>query len=62
MYTGEGAKAAQPTVTRISAVHRNPLQQWWHEKKRIAKPIGIAAIAVAVVVWLLFELIRAITA
>lgn len=59
-YTGEGAKVTQPTVTRISAVHRNPLKQWWFEKKRIAKPVGIAALVVAVVAWLLFELIRAV--
>lgn len=59
-YTGEGASVSQPTVTRISAVHRNPLQQWWFEKKRIAKPVLIAAIVVVVVAWLLFELIRAI--
>lgn len=59
-YTGEGAKTAQPTVTRISAVHRSPLKQWWHEKKRIAKPVIIAALVAVVVIWLLFELIRAI--
>jgi hypothetical protein len=61
-YTGEGASVAQPTVTRISAVHRHPLKQWWFEKKRIAKPILIAAVVIIVVGWLLFELIRAITA
>ena len=61
VYSGEGAKAAQPTVTRISAVHRNPVQQWWFEKKRIAKPAIIAVIVAIVVIWLLFELIRAIT-
>lgn len=59
-YTGEGAKVAQPTVTRISAVHRNPLQQWWHDKKRIAKPVIITVLVATAVVWLLVELIRAL--
>lgn len=59
-YTGENAKIAQPTVTRISAVHRRPVQQWWHEKKRIAKPVIITVLVVVAVVWLLIELIRAI--
>lgn len=59
-YTGEGAKMTQPAVTRISAVHRHPLKQWWHEKKRIAKPVLIAAVVAVVVIWLLSELIRAV--
>lgn len=59
-YTGEGASISQPIVTRISAVHRHPLKQWWFEKKRIAKPAFIAAVVVIVVIWLVFELIRAI--
>lgn len=60
-YTGEDASVSQPTITRISAIHRSPIKQWWHEKKRIAKPVIIAAIVAIVVVWLLFELIRAVT-
>ena len=58
-YTGEGAKMTQPAVTRISAVHRHPLKQWWHDKKRIAKPLLIVAAVVVVVIWLIVELIRA---
>jgi hypothetical protein len=60
VYKGAGASATQPTVTRISAVKRNKLQQWWLEKKRIAKPVGIATLVVIVIAWLLFELIRII--
>lgn len=59
-YTGTEASVTKPTVTRISAVHRGPLKQWWHDKKRIAKPVMIAIAVAVVVVWLLFELIRAI--
>lgn len=60
VYRGAGAAATQPTVTRISAVKRNKLQQWWLEKKRIVKPVAIAAAVVIVVAWLIFELIRII--
>ena len=58
VYKGAGAAVTQPTVTRISAVKRNKLQQWWLEKKRIAKPVSIAALVVVVVAWLIFELVR----
>lgn len=59
-YTGADASVTRPTITRISAANRNKVQQWWFEKKRIAKPVGIAAIIVVVVAWLLFELFRII--
>jgi hypothetical protein len=60
IYTGTDASMARPTVTRISAANRNKIQQWWFEKKRIAKPIIIAVIVVTVIVWLLAELVRVI--
>jgi hypothetical protein len=58
-YTGQDASITRPVVTRISAANRNKVQQWWFEKKRIAKPIGIAAIVAILVIWLLIELTRA---
>lgn len=61
VYSGVDASVTRPVVTRIQAVKRNRIQQWWFEKKRVAKPILIAGIVLIVVVWLLFELIRAIT-
>jgi len=57
-YTGADASVSRPTVTRISAANRNKIQQWWFDKKRIAKPALIAAAVAVVVVWLLFELFR----
>ena len=57
-YTGQGAAVTQPTITRLNAVKRNKIQLWWHEKKRIAKPILIAAGVAIVVIWLLVELFR----
>lgn len=61
VYTGTDAKVTRPLVTRMTAANRNNLQQWWFEKKRLAKPVGIAAIVAIVVVWLLIELIRVIS-
>lgn len=59
-YRGADAKLAQPSVTRVAAVERNKLQQWWHDKKRIAKPVMIAVAVIVIAIWLLFELFRAI--
>jgi hypothetical protein len=61
VYTGQDASISRPIVTRISAVKRNKVQQWWFEKKRIAKPVLITAGVVIVVVWLLIELVRIAT-
>lgn len=61
VYRGADASVTKPVVTRISAANRNNLQQWWFEKKRIAKPILITAAVVTAIIWLIFELIRAIS-
>ena len=58
VYRGSDASVSRPSVTRISAANRNPVQQWWFEKKRIAKPVTIATGVVILVVWLVIELIR----
>lgn len=58
VYTGKDAAISRPTVTRISAENRNKVQQWWFEKKRIAKPVLIGVAVAIIVIWLLFELIR----
>lgn len=60
-YTGADAAITRPIVTKISAVNRNPVSQWWFDHKRIAKPILIAAIVVIVLVVLLLELVRIAT-
>lgn len=60
VYRGADASITKPVVTKISAANRNKPQQWWFEKKRVAKPILIASGVVAVVVWLIFELVRLI--
>lgn len=57
-YKGADAAMSKPAVTRISAVNRSKLGQWWFDHKRIAKPILIALGIVLVVGWLIYELIR----
>lgn len=57
-YTGADAAVTRPTITRIEAVNRNKVSQWWFEKKRVAKPALIAAGVVFVIGWLIYELIR----
>jgi hypothetical protein len=59
-YSGANASIKQPTVTRVQAVKRNPVSQWWLEKKQLAKPVLIAALVAVIVVWLIFELLRII--
>lgn len=61
VYTGNDSAVTRPTITRVSAVNRNKLQQWWFEKKRIVKPVGIASGVAVLVVWLIFELISVIS-
>lgn len=57
-YSGSDAATSQPKVTRISAANRSKAGQWWYDNKRIAKPISIAAAIIAVLAWLIYELIR----
>jgi hypothetical protein len=57
-YRGIDAAITRPTVTRISAVKRSKLGQWWFDHKRVAKPIIIATLVVLAVIWLVIELFR----
>ena len=59
-YSGADAASARPSITRVQAVNRSKLGQWWHEKKRIVKPILITSVVIIIVVWLIFELVRII--
>jgi hypothetical protein len=58
VYRGSEASSPRPVVTKISAANRNKLQQWWFEKKRIARPVLIAGGVIIAVVWLIIEMIR----
>lgn len=58
VYQGAEAAVTRPTVTKISAVNRSWLGQWWFDHKRIAKPVLITIAIIAVILILIFELIR----
>jgi hypothetical protein len=57
-YRGAGARSVAPQVVRVEAVNRGRAGQWWHEKKRLAKPVLIASVVALVIAWLVFELVR----
>ncbi|MFZ1250062.1 MAG: hypothetical protein WAR37_01255 [Candidatus Microsaccharimonas sp.] len=57
-YQGADAAITRPVVTRISAANRSKPGQWWFERKRILKPVLIALLVIALVIWLIFEIVR----
>ena len=59
-YRGVDAALTKPSITRISAANRSKLGQWWFDRKKFLKPVLVTLAIVAVVVWLLIELIRLI--
>lgn len=56
-YTGADAANTRPSITRVQAVSRSPINQWLHEKQKILKTggtilligLGIAIIASGIV-------------
>ena len=60
-YKGSGASVTRPTITKVSAVNRNKLQQWWFDKKRIAKPVLITSGVIVAVVVLIVEIVRLVS-
>lgn len=57
-YTGVDAAIDRPTITRISAVNRNNLSQWWFDHKRIARPVLIAAGVIVALIVLIIQIVR----
>ena len=55
-YKGN-AQVTRPIITRVSAVNRNPVHQWWVDHKRVAKPAlaisGVAAVIILIVIGLI---------
>ena len=41
-YHGSTAVTSRPSITRVSAVRRHPVHQWWTDHQRMAKPVAIA--------------------
>jgi hypothetical protein len=48
VYAGVDAAMTRPNITRIEAVNRSKVGQWWLDNKKVAKPIiRIALIVLA---------------
>lgn len=60
-YTGEDAAMTCPSITRVQAVDRGRVGQWWFEKKRTVKISAIATAVVSFIGWMIFELFRLVT-
>ena len=51
VYTGVDSSIVRPVITRVSAVNRSKVGQWWFDHKRIARPVLIGVgVAVAVII------------
>ena len=57
-YSGPDAAVTRPSITRVEAVHRSKLGQWWFEKKRIVNPILIAAAVIIAIILLIVQLVQ----
>lgn len=57
-YSGSGASVAQPTVTRVQAVSRSRVGQWWFDRKRVLKPVLIAMAVVAGLVVVVMQVVQ----
>jgi hypothetical protein len=57
-YTGVDAAMTRPSVTRVKAVKRTKVQQWWLDRRRALKPALIAAAIVSAFIWLITEIVR----
>jgi hypothetical protein len=61
VYTGADATIDRPVITRVSAVNRSKVGQWWFDHKKIARPVLIASGVVLVLVILIIEIVRIAT-
>ena len=57
-YSGADAAVTRPVITRISAVNRSKIGQWWFDHKRVAKPVLIISGIVLVIIILIIEITR----
>lgn len=57
-YSGVDASLDKPIITKVSAVNRTKLGQWWFDRKKVLKPIIITIGVVILVIWLILELVR----
>lgn len=57
-YTGTGSNATRPQTIRVEAVKRGKLQQWWHDRKQVVKPVAITTLVVTLLAYFVYELLR----
>jgi len=60
-YQGVDAAVTRPNVTKVSAVNRTKVGQWWFDRKKILKPVLITSGVVIIIVLLIIELVRVTT-
>ena len=58
VYTGVDSSVVRPVITRVSAVNRNWLGQWWFDHKRIARPVLIGVAIAAALVVMIVEIVH----
>ncbi|HET7630484.1 MAG TPA: hypothetical protein VFK03_03860 [Candidatus Saccharimonadales bacterium] len=56
-YRGADAKAAPKQVHRYQAVQRSTVGQWWFDRRAWLKPVIIAVLVVAFLIWLIVSFI-----
>lgn len=60
VYTGADAAVTKPIITRIEAVNRNKVAEWWFEHKKQAKPILIASGVIVFVIIMIIQIVSMI--
>lgn len=58
IYAGTDAAITKPVITRIEAVQRSKIGQFWFDKKQILKPILITSGIVIAVIILVVQIVR----
>jgi len=61
IYQGPEAAMTRPVITRISAVNRSKLSQWWFDRKAILRPILITAAIALFIIIMIYEIIKVST-
>lgn len=61
IYTGADAAIAKPAITKIEAVNRSKIGQFWFERKKMLKPIIKTVLIVAGVIILIIEIVRLVS-
>lgn len=58
VYKGADAAIKRPVITKVSAVNRSKLGQWWFERKKFAKPIIITTLVAIFIIIIIVQIVR----